>query len=197
MKIQFTTILFILALNGFALQSMVPKTHFEFWNDSQVVSGNNCYNYSTNRQTDSYAQPGEASDKKYDSLLCQNVVTAAEADLGLESTPYFPISERDEETLVALVVAPGYDYHWYRRDSSGWWTHKMGWLPATNLDNAKLPIPDPESADRGKYTDFCGYFKIRNFPTAQHQQNSGFVRIGNMKELPRVGEEPAPASPDP
>ena len=37
------------------------------------------------------------------------------------------------------------------------WTHKPGGTPATNLDNSGNPISNPETADRGGYTDFCGY----------------------------------------
>jgi hypothetical protein len=59
---------------------------------------------------------------------------------------------------VALVVAPGWDYHWYRRDENGRWSHKPGGTRATNLDNSMNPISNPETANRGPYTDFCGYY---------------------------------------
>jgi len=61
---------------------------------------------------------------------------------------------------VALVVFPGYDYHWYRLDSDGMWSHKPGRTPARNTDNSLQPIANPELADRGPYTEFCGYFTV-------------------------------------
>jgi hypothetical protein len=62
--------------------------------------------------------------------------------------------------IIALVIDPGTDYHWYRKDKNGKWTHKPGGTAATNLDNSGNPITDPETANRGGYTDFCGYFCI-------------------------------------
>lgn len=163
----------------------VPKVFLEYWNeDSDLQYSNNCYNYATNRVTNSYAQPGEASDKMYTELSCEDVHKAASLDLGLTPTEFFPYGKKEDKTLIALVVAPGYDFHWYRRDDDGFWTHKMGGTPATTLDDGGQPISSPETADRGLYTDFCGYFQIANFALEEHEQNGGHVRIGDMTELP-------------
>ncbi len=59
---------------------------------------------------------------------------------------------------VALVVNPGVDYHWYRQDSDGLWSHKMGLDPVTRYDNSNKLIIDPEIADRGDYTEFIVFF---------------------------------------
>ena len=61
---------------------------------------------------------------------------------------------------VALVVAPGLDFHWYRLDDNGKWSHKPGNTKATNLDNLGNIIDDPRTADRGPYTQFCGCFCV-------------------------------------
>ena len=67
---------------------------------------------------------------------------------------------------VALVIAPGQDFHFYRQDADGMWSHKPGMTQATNVDASGSPISNPETADRhspsGKisYTDFCGYFCV-------------------------------------
>lgn len=71
---------------------------------------------------------------------------------------------------VALVIKPNngdlqdyhdyWDYHWYRKDRDGRWSHKMAWTPATNLDNSGNIIKDPRTADRGSYTIFCGCFCV-------------------------------------
>ena len=61
---------------------------------------------------------------------------------------------------VALVMAPGYDYHWYRKGRNGYWTHKPGGTPATNIDNSGNLIPDPRTADRGVYTQFCTFMVV-------------------------------------
>jgi hypothetical protein len=40
------------------------------------------------------------------------------------------------------------------------WTHKPGQTAATNLDNSGNVITDPRTANRGVYTDFCGFFRL-------------------------------------
>jgi hypothetical protein len=65
---------------------------------------------------------------------------------------------------VALVVDPSADYHWYRQDSNGWWSHKPGSTNVTNRDAAGSKIWDPALAARDyktlDYTAFCGYFCV-------------------------------------
>lgn len=151
-----------------------PKYEPEKWNDdgpwgidctcdlateTKKQCKNNCYNYATNIQTNTYAQPGRASGKMFSRINCAEVTAAAIAD-GL-------IKLQDGKDpcpkccfKVALVIAPGTDYHWYRQDDNGKWSHKPGKTAATNLDNSGNEIGDPSTADRGPYTDFCGYFCV-------------------------------------
>ena len=138
----------------------VPSYTPSFWNDGGVIQGNNnCYNYSNNRRTDTFAQPGRAAGAMWTSLTCPNVHAAATAD-GLEPVAAATACP-SKKCRLALVVdpdAPGRDYHWYRQDANGMWTHKPGGTQATNLDNSSNPITNPETADRGGYIHFCGYF---------------------------------------
>jgi len=140
----------------------VPLYSPVFWNDGGIVQGNNnCYNYGNNKRTDTYAQPGKASGTilGWQDMQCQKVYNAAVAD-GLDPLPASG-SCPDNKDKVALVVDPLTDYHWYRLDSGGMWSHKPGWGLATNLDNSSNPIANPETANRCGgglcYTDFCGY----------------------------------------
>lgn len=180
--------LFFLSITTFAdilPKLKVPKANFDFWNLSdETLYNNNCYNYATNRVTNSFAQPGEASEAMYESLTCESVYAAASKDLGLVPAKFTPMKSQSEETLIALVVAPDYDFHWYRRDENNLWTHKMGDTEAKGIDESGKTIPDPETADRGFYTEFCGYFNVKNTPKTTDEQNAGQVRIGNMKTLP-------------
>ena len=65
--------------------------------------------------------------------------------------------------LIAMVCIPdGSDYHFYRQDASGLWSHKNGGNVARNTDDSGNLIYDPEKADRGKYTIFCGYYTVPN-----------------------------------
>jgi len=75
-----------------------------------------------------------------------------------------------DKCLVALVVAPGEDYHWYRHNDDGTWTHKPGETCATAEDSSGEAITDPRTADRRfknddgtfdpGYTDFCSFMCV-------------------------------------
>ena len=130
---------------------------------------NNCYNYACNIQNDTYAEPGRGSGKPLPPypvpIVHDDIATAARAD-GL--TPV-----KREETCpkccykIALVFSPhpdnpnlGLDYHWYRQNDNGRWSHKRGNTKVTDKDASGKTIYDPEKADRGPYTIFCGYFCV-------------------------------------
>lgn len=134
-----------------------------FWNDPAHVGINNCYNFASNRRTDTFAQPGRASGHPFTSTDCPHVRDAAIYD-GAKSAPPCPPGDQAPRYLVALVIAPVFspqwpypDYHWYRRCSGGYWAHKPGGTPARNYDNAGNVIFNPETCNRGPYTVFCGY----------------------------------------
>jgi hypothetical protein len=129
-----------------------------FWNnDPAVRQSNNCYNYASNWRTNTFAQPGRGCGHMYTALSCPEVIRAALCDGMHRRYDCFPDSERPRY-LVALVVAPGYDYHWYRKMKEGYWGHKPGSTPVRNVDNSGHIIYDPATCDRGPYTHFCGYF---------------------------------------
>jgi len=68
---------------------------------------------------------------------------------------------------IALVIAnippsADADYHWYRQNPDGTWSHKPGTTPVTNKDGAGAIITDPATANRTSgdliYDEFGGYF---------------------------------------
>jgi len=75
---------------------------------------------------------------------------------------------------IATVVDPAADFHYYRQDTNGMWSHKPGAMPVTNKDSVGNPIYDPALAGRYypsekngdvydhelNYTGFCGYYCI-------------------------------------
>jgi hypothetical protein len=138
-----------------------------WWNVPAIQPFNNCYNYATNYRSDTFAQPGLAAGAMYTSLTCASVLPASVAD-ALIDKPGANNKCPPEGHLVALVIAPGFDFHWFRKGRNGYWSHKPGSTPVTNLDNSGDTIPDPRTADRGPYTQFCtfmvvmhGHIKIR------------------------------------
>jgi|SRR5215211_7827527 len=133
----------------------------DFWNASSVVGRNNCYNYASNRRTNTFAQPGRACGNQYRQLTCAEVARGAVCDGARARFNCVPDQERPR-WFMALVVAPNFDYHWYRKQLEGFWGHKPGGTPARNTDNSGRVVWNPETADRGPYTQFCGYFYARS-----------------------------------
>lgn len=132
-----------------------------FWNNNpNVRTRNNCYNYASNKRTDTFAQPGRGCGRMYTAITCVEVSRAALCDRLHRRFVCFPDSEKPRY-LVALVIAPGpafVDFHWYRRNSEGFWSHKPGGTAVRNTDNSGKVITNPETCNRGPYTQFCGYF---------------------------------------
>lgn len=129
-----------------------------FWNnDPYVKRWNNCYNYARNWRTNTFAQPGRASGHPNSVMQCANVAAAARFDGLVDRCRCLPASEYPRR-LMALVIWPGVDYHWYRHQIGGFWGHKPGQTAARNTDNSGVIITNPETCDRGGYINFCGYF---------------------------------------
>lgn len=128
-----------------------------FWNVPAVQPHNNCYNYARNWRTDTFAQPGRAHGAQTGTMQCPNVTTAAMADGLKKRCDCLPIGEWPRR-LMALVIAPNWDYHWYREQRGGFWGHKPGQTAARNVDNNGALVVNPETAARGPYTNFCDYF---------------------------------------
>ncbi|MGH2620040.1 MAG: hypothetical protein ACRDHG_05645 [Anaerolineales bacterium] len=114
-------------------------------------------------------QPGEFSGDPLDSAQDINVLKIIELVRADADTAGFYFEESDPRSTcsdgtykVALVVDPGVDYHWYRQNPDGTWSHKPGHLEATEVDASGKPIYDPSVADRDyglpNYNEFGGFF---------------------------------------
>jgi hypothetical protein len=134
-----------------------PVYNPAFWNTPARQPHNNCYNYANDQATNTFAQPGRATGHMYTALTCPSVQAGAVSD-GLHPCPNFtaPLAA-GHGWYVALVIWPGVDYHWYRQDKVGCWSHKPGGTAARNTDNSGHAIADPQHCDRGSYTSFCTY----------------------------------------
>ena len=71
-----------------------------------------------------------------------------------------------DTSKIALVVHPGEDYHFYRQDADGWWSHKDGANKVKRFDADGEPIWNPKTAARDyrprgsflNYKDFCSFY---------------------------------------
>lgn len=112
---------------------------------------------------------------------CPDIFARLRADAGKISSTTFKQRCPAGTSKIALVVAPDLcsstpckgnksgDYHFYRQDSNGWWSHKPGGTLVTNKDADGRPIWNPELAARDyrvlpddtlNYKYFCNYMCI-------------------------------------
>jgi len=110
-------------------------------------------------------QPGAYSGVKLSAPVdCAKVIDAVKRDGVTEpnSTGECPCGRHK---VYLVIDIDGRDYHWYRQDSDGTWSHKRGPTEVTNLDapvtrNAKgKPITDPSKCNRTYPEDNLNYSK--------------------------------------
>ena len=115
----------------------------------------------------SFPQPGRASGypkwSKVNGKRCPDLTARLFGDVPDLKASSFEGRCPRKYSKIALVVDEDEDYHFYRLDSNGYWSHKPGATSVTHLDATKRPIYDPQLASR-KYPDsglhydqFCGY----------------------------------------
>jgi hypothetical protein len=149
-----------------------PAYNPGLWNDADGIQhNNNCYNYGANKMTGTFAQPGDASGFTPAAFSCTQYLYAGIKD-GL--TPWVENVQCPVGYFkAALVIDPrpvDGDFHWYRQDSNGNWSHKPDRFQATNLDGSNNVIMNPRTADRRltgtnlNYTDFCGWYCVKANP---------------------------------
>lgn len=145
------------ALAACASNFLTSSTDFSFWNAGQYINKNNCYNFAANHRTNTFAQPGKISGYALPyPPTCGNVTT------GIQLDGWFNSCQAADNLSIALVIWPGYDFHFYRKCQSNIWCHKPGRTAARNYDNSGVIITNPETCNRGGYTSFCGYWYADN-----------------------------------
>lgn len=160
----------LLPTSGYELEYS-PSLWDEYANDCC-----NCYAYAINNQVypgTNYLwfkqQMGEYFGNQYSMLTESNIRAAVINDFRhynsrhSESLVFEPVGRYDvcpPGTYKIALVASNDDYHWYRQDSDGLWSHKPGTTPVTRLDASNKYIVDPYIADRGLYTQFLGYYAV-------------------------------------
>lgn len=133
-----------------------------WWNNDQYrLLNNNCYAYACNIATNTFPQPGRWGGFYPYPFYCNYVYHAATIDGLVDYTDCQPDSSYPRY-LVALVIDPTVDYHWYRRASERYWGHKPGSTLVRNWDDSGNTIWDPQTCNRGGYTDFCGWMCAPN-----------------------------------
>lgn len=142
------------------------------WNQPNTKKYNNCYAYALqdlklNRKKK--PQPGElcklnklktndfSCDKLVERVLCDYPNDIYKINKG-ESCP----CNEYEVSLFLDNTNNNKDYHFYKKNSNGFWTHKQGSLAVTNVDADNNLIKDPLKSNRKykkhNYFEHCSNF---------------------------------------
>lgn len=91
----------------------------------------------------------------------------------------------------ALVVAPNRDFHYYRLNDDGVWSHKPGGSKSAIVDSNNKPIINPRLAGRkyGKhgslnYKDFCSYYCLPKDGHKKHMKMYKDIAFKNHQATP-------------
>ncbi len=157
------------------------------WKNEYLKEKTNCYSYAVNAQINpssnslEFMQPGQATGKKLnenDILDKNKILSLIKEDANKLGFIFSSIesNERCQEKCykVAFVIdnqykkgdVYKYDYHWYRQNSDGTWSHKPGGTNVTKLDCDNKIIMNPLEANRNvgqglNYNLFVGFFTIK------------------------------------
>jgi len=108
---------------------------------------------------------------------------------------------RPGHSKIALVIDPDNDYHFYRQDSNGLWSHKPGGMPVTNRDASGKLIYNPELCDRDyrkpgvvdkdqlNYSIFCSFLCVpRTRPVRAKRGGAlGLNQLSSLRRAKRGG----------
>lgn len=157
------------------------------WKTTHLKDYTNCYSYAVNAQknptTNSFdtMQPGQASKNSFsesDLTNTQKMLNIIKEDASVLGFGFTPIGKNEVCSTGSYKIAfvldnqmnyndkYRYDYHWYRQNSDGSWSHKPGLTNVTNLDASNDTIMDPEMCDRNygqglNYNLFVGFFVVK------------------------------------
>lgn len=154
----------------------------KFNNNPRVKDIHNCFAYAfdhidmpspekckENTCNVSFHQPGRQSGypkwHKVNGKRCPDLLARLFADVPGLKPATFTQKCPPRTSKIAIVVDPKEDYHFYRQDSNGMWSHKPGSTNVTNKDATDRPIYDPELASRDyrkksgrlNYNAFCSF----------------------------------------
>jgi len=135
----------------------------------------NCYAYVLNRPDYFWAVPGmgfvktqtqhflDSATKVFESFTSQDEFRQHLFE-GAAQDGLLPVNQpehREGHYLAALFFSDKErDFHWYRQDRDGTWSHKDGWRTPSNKDADGNMITDPRTAYTPRYPVFGGFFLV-------------------------------------
>jgi hypothetical protein len=159
-------------LETFHINGEEPKYDPDRWKEFEKY--NNCYAYAldNNKKRNSKPQPNNKSAEKYN---CKDLQKWISEDLVDTKNNKHSLLNSSKEKICPkgyhkiYLVTSGDDYHFYRLDNDGLWSHKPGGGKVTRLDAENKIIEDPSTANH-------------NYEAFQYNTSCGFLCTPNIQE---------------
>jgi hypothetical protein len=172
------------------LSGFEPEFNPDFWNlNDHMKSSHNCYAYALHtisKKPQSKPQPGyfvRFNSIKDDQYTCSHFYHRLKRD-----NPSLYLTTFDQKCSPGfsksfLAIDPkqeDHDYHFYRQDNNGFWSHKPGLTNVTNKNASNHLITNPLTANRDyqyyKYKKPCYFFcsskKLSHSSANRNNKNS-------------------------
>ena len=164
--------------------------------DGDVEDNNNCYAYAINNQVRPGTntlwwkqQPGQYGNaitynynnevqmfnavtkdfEKYNELFGTNLV--------FQRIGKFQKCPAGTYKVALVANSLNIDYHWYRQDSDGYWSHKPGTTPLTRYDSNGNLIVDPQTCARGIYDVFHGFYAVSGWDNMYDESENSLLNL--------------------
>jgi hypothetical protein len=146
------------------LSGSEPEWNPAVWETNKKY--NNCYAYAINnhREKDRVRKPEPGEHRSFYS--CDQLSAGLFHDLpGIYATTFSSTCEPEHNKIFAAVSnEESNDFHFWRLDSDGYWSHKVGSRDPSRLDASGHPISNPDASDRHfnthNYAQGCGFFCV-------------------------------------
>ncbi|MBQ7189824.1 MAG: hypothetical protein IJR99_10455 [Kiritimatiellae bacterium] len=145
-------------LNFFDAFGMMPAGNYPDWGGGpawspylEIPTKGNCWRYACNDPAVNGEQARVNPPETPPNIDCKSIMRGVTDISGAQT------GEKEKPCpkchyKVLLVTRPHYDYHWYRQDDDGRWSHKRGDMSVITW------VDDPEkNAKNYHYDTRCGY----------------------------------------
>ena len=138
---------------------------------SGATSKGNCYRYAIDdpRKPGEEHSPFPGGTDPGRHITCKDIMDGAKKR-GAKDPDSAGCCQQGWRKVAAVVQDKSHptadnDYHWYRQEADGTWSHKRGNTAASKVDASGNPITDPEKANRkypgsDDYDKACGYLCV-------------------------------------
>lgn len=153
------------------------------WNDNEYIrKSHNCYAYALNninkkltkqcqqKCTGVNPQPGHYCNNKYNKIFCYDIEKAMICDNSEIKISSFNQKCSNNFYKIGLSVQNNINFHFYKQNLNGIWSHKDAGFHVNNLDSNKKIIINPKESNRnfGKYRNYkkwCNFYCVPTINT--------------------------------